>query len=300
MKHSFIVLLFCLSLVTTANAQQLKTEVIPLGYRSINEIIPLVRPLVSPDGSVGGLQGQLVVTTTSKKMAEVRKLLAVLDKSPARLLISVKRGKSLSSNQGSASVQGAAGNITINEGGIATGDTHKEHHGKEGNSLSVRLKSNSQNEQSNLIQQVQVLEGREAYISAGEEIPVRNRGVVAGPNGGYGYDSTAFYPATTGFYAIPRLKGDEVFLEINTVSRQRNNLRINTHDSRQGWQSGPNIAVSNVRTTARGKLGEWIAIGGINQSGSSRQSGIGSSSRQQQDLSTQFYVRVVEIRGPAR
>lgn len=300
MKNIFLLLLLCFSLVTTANAQQMKTEVISLGYRSINEIIPLVRPLVSPGGSVGGLQGQLVVTTTPKKMAEVRKLLAVLDKPPARLLISVKRGKSLNSKQGSASIQGQAGNLTLNSGGINADDSHSGHHGKEEGSLSVRLKSNSQNEQSSVIQQVQVLEGREAYISAGEEIPVRNRGTVAGPNGVYDYDSTAFYPATTGFYAIPRLNGDEVFLEINTVSRQRNNLRINTHNSRQGWQSGPNIAVSNVRTIARGKLGEWIAIGGINQSGSSRQGGIGSSSRQRQDLSTQIYVRVVEIRGSAK
>lgn len=299
MKHFFL-LLFLFPFVTNVNAQQLITEVTPLGYRSVNEIVQIVRPLVAPGGSVRGFQGQLVVTTTPKIMVEVRKLLAVLDKTPARLMISVKRGKSIVSKQNSASVRGQFGKLSINKGGSTSGDAHSGHHGNEKKSLSIRLNSNSQDDQSNLIQQVQVLEGSEAYISAGEEIPVRNRGVVSGQNGVYGYDSTTFYPATTGFYATPRITGDEVFLELNTVSRQRNSLRTNTHNPRQGWQSAPNISVSNVRTTARGNLGEWIAIGSINQSESSRQTGIGSLTHQQENSSEQLFVRVVKIQGLGR
>ncbi len=297
MKRFCLILLFYTVTVSFAQAQQMVTEVIPLGYRSINEIVPVVRPLISPGGSVSGLQGQLVVTATPQKMAEVRKLLAVLDKAPARLLISVRRGKSSRGQQGSASVQGRAGNLSINNGGLVIGGKHSGHRNEEGNSLSLKMKSNSQNEQSSITQQVQVLEGREAYISAGEEIPVRNRGAAIGPGGIYGYDSTAYYPAVTGFYAIPRLNGDEVFLEINTVSRQRNNIRMNGRHPQQGWQSRQDIAVANIRTTARGKLGEWIAIGAIDQSGSSRQGGIGSSSRQQQTVTSQIFVRVEEIKG---
>lgn len=300
MKRFCLILLFYTAAVSFVQAQQMVTEVIPLGYRSMNEIVPIVRPLVSPGGSVSGLQGQLVITTTPQKMAEVRKLLAALDKAPARLLISVKRGNNSIGKQGSASVQGRAGKLSINNGGVVLGDRHPGHHNEEENSLSVKMKSNSQNEQSSITQQVQVLEGREAYISAGEEIPVRNRGTVIGPGGIYAYDNTAFYPAVTGFYAIPRLNGDEVFLEINTVSRQRNNLRINGRSSQQGRRSRPNIAVANIRTTARGKLGEWIEIGSMDQSGSSRQGGIGSAYRQQQTIASQIFVRVEEIKGASR
>ena len=300
MKKFFLVLLFYTAAFSAAQAQQMVTEVIPLGYRSINEIVPVIRSLISPAGSVSGLQGQLVVTTTPQKMAEVRKLLAALDKAPARLLISVKRGISSTDKQGSASVQGRAGNLSINNSGIAIGDRHSGQHNEDKSSLSVKMKSNSQNEQSNITQQVQVLEGREAYISAGEEIPVRHHSAVIGRGGIYGYDNTEFYPAVTGFYAIPRLNGDEVFLEINTISRQRNNLRINGRYPRQGWQPRPSIAIANISTTARGKLGEWIAIGGIDQSESSRQGGIGSSYRQQQTLASQIFVRVEEIKGANR
>lgn len=296
MKHFFLPLLFCIILVAPANAQQMNTEIIPLGYRSVSEIIPLIQPLVLPYGNVSGLQGQLLVTATPQQLAQVRKVLSALDKAPARLLISVKRGNNSTDKQGSASVQGRAGNLSINNGGIAIGDRHSGQHNVDKSSLSVKMKSNSQNEQSNITQQVQVLEGREAYISAGEEIPVRNRGTVIGPGGIYGYDNTDFYPAVTGFYATPRLNGDEVFLEINTVSRQHNNLRISGRYPQRGWQPRPNIAVANISTTARGKLGEWIAIGGIDQAVSTRQSGIGSGSRQQQAAKSQIFVRVEEIK----
>jgi len=96
------------------------------------------------------------------------------------------------------------------------------------------------------------------------------------------------------------LNGDEVFLEINTISRQRNNPGINGRHPQQRWQSRPNITVANIRTTARGKLGEWIAIGGMDQSGYSRQGGIGSTSRQQQTIASQIFVRVEEIKGASR
>ncbi len=300
MKQFCLILLLYTATAGFVQAQQPVTEVIPLGYRSINEIIPLIRPMVAPDGYVSGLQGQLVVTATPQKMAEVRKLLTTLDRAPARLLISVKRGNNLSGRQGSASIQGQTGNLSINNGGIIIGGRAPGLHHDEQDGLSVKMKSNSQNEQSSITQQVQVLEGREAYISAGEEFPVRNRGTVIGPGGVYGYDSTEYYPAGTGFYAIPWLNGNEVLLEINTISRQRSNLRIIGRYPQQGWQSRQNVAVSNVSTRVRGRLGEWIAIGGIDQSGSTRQSRIGSGSRQQQAAKSQIFVRVEEIKGVKR
>ena len=288
MKHFFLLLLFCVSLAT-AYAQQMVTEVIPLGYRTANEIIPVIRPLVSPSGSVNGLQGQLVITATPQQLVQVRKVLSALDKTPVRLLISVRRGNTYSGRQDSASVQGRVGNISINNRGTAIGASARD---KKEDKLSVHAQSKQRDEGLNITQQVQVLEGREAHIYTGEEIPVRNRGAVSGPGGVYVYDSTEFYPAVTGFYAIPRINGDEVFLEINSVSRKRNNLRINGRHPRQGRQS---VAVSNVSTTVAGRLGEWIAIGNVDQSGLSRQSGIAAGSKQQQESTSQIYVRVEKL-----
>jgi len=141
MKRFYLLLLFCLPLITIANAQQMVTEVIPLAYRSVSEIIPVVRPLVSPSGTVSGLQGQLVVTATPQQLVQVRKVLSALDKSPVRLLISVRRGNSYSGKQDSASVQGRAGNIAINDRGVRLGTTGGTYH-KDKDYLSVQAKSN--------------------------------------------------------------------------------------------------------------------------------------------------------------
>jgi len=287
MRQLFLLLILCVYVFTAAYAQQMVTEVIPLAYRSMHEIIPLIRPLVSPSGSVTGLQGQLVVTATPRQLTEVRKILGALDSSPVRLLISVRRGKTRTGSSGSASVQGNAGNIAINNG--VTADLPADSRQSDRDYLSLRMKAQQLTEEENITQQVQVLEGREAYISAGEEIPVRNRGVAVAPGGVYQYNSTEFYPAVTGFYAIPRLNGDEVYLEINTVSRQRDNVKINGYYPRQ------NISVSNISTSVTGKLGDWLVIGNVDQSGASRNRGIAAMSRQQQDASSLISVRVEKI-----
>lgn len=287
MRRLFLLLILCVASLTASYAQHMVTEVIPLAYRSMHEIIPLIRPLVSPSGSVTGLQGQLVVTATPRQLTEVRKILGALDSSPVRLLISVRRGKTRTGSSGSASVQGNAGSIAINNGVAA--DLAVDSRQSDGDYLSLRMKAKQRTEEENITQQVQVLEGREAYISTGEEVPVRNRGVAVAPGGVYQYNSTEFYPAVTGFYAIPRLNGDEVYLEINTVSRQRDNVKINGYYPRQ------NVSVSNISTSVTGKLGDWLIIGNVDQSGASRNRGIAATSRQQQDASSLISVRVEKI-----
>ena len=280
-----LLLFFNLATLPVTSAQQLVTEVIPLGYRSINEVIPLVRPLVKPSGSVTGMQGQLVVTATPRQLADIRSVLGKLDRSPVRLLISVRRGQSRTGQQGSVSVQGRTGNIAINNGDAAVGSRDDDQH-LDKQYLSINMKSHARAAEENITQQVLVLEGREAYISTGEITPVRNRGAIAGPGGLYRYDNTEFYPAVTGFYAIPRLNGDEVFLEMNTVSRQHNNLKIS------GYLPQPTVAVSNINTSVSGKLGEWMVIGNIDQSGAITNRGIAVLSRQQESASMTISVRV--------
>ena len=299
MKKFFLLSLFFISIFNVAHAQQMKTEVIPLGYRSANEVIPVLRPLVAPSGSISGLQGQLVVTATPQQLAQLRKVLAQLDKSPIRLMISVRRGNSFSAKQGSASIQGRVGNISVNDGGVRVGS-----HPSDNDTLSARAKVNDRDEDMNITQRVQVLEGREAYIYAGEEIPVRNRGAVVGPGGVVQYDSTEFYPAVTGFYATPRINGDQVILEINSSSRMRNNIRTSNRYSgnrnpgnRNSGRGVQSASVSNVRTSVSGRLGEWINIGGVDQSAVNRASGIASVVKGQQESSSQIYVRVEKIEG---
>lgn len=294
MKRFVLLLLLCLPVMSNADSRQMVTEVIPLGYRSIHEIIPVIRPLVSPAGSVTGLRGQLVVTATPREMTKVREVLAALDKSPARLLISVSRGDNETAARDSASIQGQVGNLSINKDGVRAGSAAAGHQDANRDYLAVQAKNNRRSETMNIIQQVQVLEGREAYISAGQEIPVRNRGAVAGPGGIYRYDNTEFYPAVTGFYAVPRLRGDEVFLEINSLSRRHDNMKIgvNGRSIERGRQPA---RVSNLSTSVTGRLGEWIMLGNIDGSTVNKQSGIGAASQQLKNSTSQIFLKVEKI-----
>ena len=293
MMRFVLLLILCLPVMSNADSRQMVTEVIPLGYRTIHEIMPVIRPLVAPSGSVTGLQGQLVVTATPRDMAKVRDVLAALDKSPARLLISVSRGDNETAASDSASIQGQLGNLSINNDGVRAGSA-AGHQDANRDYLAVQAKNNRRSETMNITQQVQVLEGRESYISAGQEIPVRNRGAVTGPGGLYRYDSTEFYPAVTGFYAVPRLRGDEVVLEINSLSRRHDNIKmgVNGRSIQRGRQPA---RVSNLSTSVTGRLGEWIMLGNIDGSTVNKQSGIGAASQQLKNSTSQIFLKVEKI-----
>ena len=71
-------------------AQNLVTEVIPVGYRSAAELVPILQPLIPPPGGVSGISNQLVIRTTPENLEEIRGVLASIDRAPANLMISVR------------------------------------------------------------------------------------------------------------------------------------------------------------------------------------------------------------------
>jgi hypothetical protein len=295
-RFIFNLLLF-FSLTGTLSAQQLTTEVFPLGYRTASELVPVLRPVVSPDGSISGISGQLVVTATPAQMQEVRRLLATLDKAPARLLITVRRDRSEHIEHDSASVQARTDNVSISHGGVIVGEGDATG-GIGSESVSVDVKSDRSREQREVVQRVQVIEGREAYISIGEEIPVRNRGISTGPGGVYRYDSTEYYPAVTGVYAITRLKGENVFVDLSTTSRERTGkgiIRTGREDRKFYRQSGHPVSRADLSTTVTGKLGEWIAIGAVDQVGNSTQDGILATKKMLSESMYGMYIKVEKV-----
>ena len=51
-----------------ADAEPTVTEVIPLRYRTADEIIPVLRPLLPQDAVLSGLNNKLIVRTTPASM----------------------------------------------------------------------------------------------------------------------------------------------------------------------------------------------------------------------------------------
>jgi len=248
-----------------AGSQTTVLEVVPLRYRTAQEVIPIIQPMLAREGSVSGLQGQLIVRTTPANLEEVKRILASIDTVPRQLLITVRQDadtdRSRRSAEVSGSVGGEHGRVTIPgsrdpRGGnvvIREGDDRLRVEAAEGRSV----------ESDRNAQAVRVMEGREAFVRVGQSVPVRERQVrrvvINGQVVEQVVDGTQYRDVTTGFYVLPRLSGDRVTLD---VSPQRETL------SRQIPGA---VNVQSLVTTVSGRLGEWMEIGGVSQDASGQQ-----------------------------
>lgn len=266
-------------------------EVIPLHYRTAEEVIPVLRPMLAPEGTLSGFKGQLIVRTTPENLAEIKRILASLDSAPRQLLITVRQDADLDRQRSTAGVSGSVGGENAR---VTVPPASRERYGgsvvlREGDNR-VRahvLESSSAGTDRNT-QTLRVLEGREAFIRAGQSVPVRGRQVTRTVVGGQVVeqvvDTTQYRDVTTGFYVRARVSGDRVVLE---VSPQRETL---SQDIRGG------VNVQRVVTTVSGRLGEWMELGGVGQTATAEQSVLlGRASSATRD-DRRVLIKVEEIR----
>ena len=77
--RGFLLGLCIFALALAAQAQQQVLEVITLGYRQAEEVIPMLRPLLAPGGTLTGMNNRLVVRTTPANLAEIKQVLGAVD-----------------------------------------------------------------------------------------------------------------------------------------------------------------------------------------------------------------------------
>lgn len=245
---------------------QTTVEVVPLSYRSSEQVIPVIQPLLGRDSSVSGFQNQLVIRATPAELAQVKRVLASIDKAPRRLLITVRQDADLERDRLETEVSGSIGNdnarVTIPGGGSRSGGNVVLRNGDD--RLRARIIDSRQISRDSTAQTIQVLEGSSAFIRIGESRPVRSRQVVRTVVNGQIVDrvveGTEYRDANTGFSVLPRLQGDIVTLDINP---QRDTF----DDQRRGT-----VNVQRVTTTVSGRLGEWIDLGGTGDARSDERS----------------------------
>jgi type II secretory pathway component GspD/PulD (secretin) len=242
-------------------AQQTVLEVIQLKYRRVDEVIPVLQPLVPPQGSVSGFNSQLIVRTTPQNLEEIKGILAAIDTAPRRLMVSVRQDADLDRTQRGGQISGSArvgDNAVVTVPGRPTppGATARV------DNVQARVFSSEAQNTDRVSQQVQVLEGGRAFIRVGQSVPVRSRQVVDTGNGRRVIDTTGFQDVDSGFYVVPRLSGGNVTLEISTAA-----------DSLRSPVTGA-TNVQRVQTVVSGRLGEWIEIAGIDQQSTQRDSEI--------------------------
>jgi len=212
-------------------AAELLIQVVPLRYRTAEQLLPLLEPLVNKPGTVSGSQGDLIIRASRSNLADIMKVLGTLDRAPRRLLITVRHDAPGDQSADGTALQGdraASGRRVYGTGALAN-DRHA--------------------------QRLHVDEGSEATIHVGQFVPVTSRRTVRRIAAGRVWEDTVeateYRDVLTGFTVKPRLLGDVVSLEL-----------IPQLDT-SGTQGRRSMHVQRLATTVSGRLGEWIELGAV-------------------------------------
>lgn len=249
-------------LAATASGQQ-TFEVIPLRHSTVEQVLPALRPLLEPGGTLSGHSGQLIVRASPRNVEELRRALEAIDRPRRRLQISVRFDDA-----------DAAARRSIEAGGRLS---------NRGSGLELRAQDARGAGQERIEQRIQVLEGGRAVILVGESRPMRVRERIRTPAGVVAQDAYVTRETASGFEVVARLAGGRVQLEI---APQR---------ERFADASGA-VQAQRIATTASAALGEWVEIGGAASQAMSESGGIASASRSQAAQLRQIWLRVDEVR----
>ena len=251
MTRRLFLLIFPLLLMSAASAESL--SIIELRNRPAAEVVPIIEPMLGANDAISGEGYTIFLRSSPETLARVRGMVDVLDVAAKVLQVSVFQGseQDLGRLGISASVQIERGNASVEIGGDTGNDdaaggsvTYSTSDGSasvSGVGTQTRLRDNP-------VHQLRVTEGTEAYIETGERIPYFY-GTRVGP---WAVSSGVEYrDAVTGFYVLPRIRGDNVVLEVSPFKSSRTD------------STGNGIDTQSAMTTVTGRVGEWLLIGGV-------------------------------------
>lgn len=166
------VLATLLARAAVSHAQGL--EIIPLRHRTVEQVLPVLRPLLEPGGTLSGTSNQLFIRASPANVADIRRVLEALDQPLRRLQISVRFDQFA---DGTRQGIGAGGTIS-----------------NRGSRIGIRAEDSRSRSDERVDQRLQVIEGGRGVIYAGQSMETHDR--------------------ATGFVVVPRVSGDTVHVDI--------------------------------------------------------------------------------------
>ena len=269
-----------LLLAFQAGAQSM--SVIELQSRPAAEVIPIIEPMLGPNDAISGEGFKLFLRASPATEASIREMIDFLDE-PAKVVeVSVFQGsaRDLRRIAANASVQVDNGNVRVDvgeegdddaAGGVRLSTT-------DGN-VSVNGTRTQGSLRDNPIHRVRVTEGTEAYIETGQQVPEYVSTIFFAPFGAG--SSVQYRDALTGFYVLPRVRGDNVVLD---VSPYKSAPIVQTGRTNE-------ISTQSASTTITGRLGEWMLIGGVSEQVTESDSRTGTTVRTQGSRDSGIWIK---------
>lgn len=250
-RHSILIL----GMLLAFGAAAASLDVIELRYRSADELLPLITPHLSETATATGTADKLVVRAEQAELATLRRLVAELDTPPRGVLLTVRRG---------------SGGSTASSGfGIGSNTT--------GGRVRIHRSESAHNDSSE--QQLRGLEGRPLQITTHTLLPVTDHVAWLGDGGVGSAAHTQLLELDGGLYALPRLRGDMVEVDILVQDRRRDDP----------------LSSRQVVTTVSGRAGEWIPFAATGTATRRDGSGLVYRSDSARGQAEMLWLRVVPL-----
>jgi type II secretory pathway component GspD/PulD (secretin) len=225
-----------------------ETVVIPVHYRSGAEVLPIVKGILSPSGSVTFADSvhSLVVMDTAASIQQVRTFLGTFDKPPQQVRIRLKFQEKTASQDRAVA---GHGKVSGKEWSISTG-------GKAEDGIEIRADDRKGLEQRSSEHLLVTTSGSPAYFFTGIEVPYKQRWIDFCRQYASCPETVEFRRIETGMEILPVIVGERANIEITPrISR------LQTGD--------PQGVIRFTRSSARLSipLGQWVEIGGTQQAG---------------------------------
>ncbi|GAA5786058.1 hypothetical protein GCM10007860_31320 [Chitiniphilus shinanonensis] len=219
----------CLFALVAGFALAERLDVVPLQHRTAEDLAPVLRGAI-PKASFQPMNNQLIVRSPdTATYQQVLDLLARIDQPARNLTVTVEQREGESRSGRTLALDG----IGISNRGFGIG---------------IRLFGGGSRSDSVATQSVRVLDGQHAFVRLGSERFYPSIGFGYRPGYSIVLAGGTWVGAGTGFWAEPRVVGDNQVL-----------LRLYPESSR--FEPDGSISEHSVYGEVRGQLGEWLPVG---------------------------------------
>jgi type II secretory pathway component HofQ len=232
---------------STAIASEEKVAQIRIVHRDVNELLPMVQPLISKYGFISAdiPSNSLIVIDHPAYVDRVAEFVARIDQPVPQLKIRVRYGYKEDNQERSIETRGK---IEVGDATIGVGKKKDE-------GVDIELQSDKRQREHGSEYTITVRSGSTAYISSGYDVPYPERWAHLSRKHGHIRRPVTFKKVDTGYDIRPVLMGNNVQIEITPHISY-----LTPRGLRQP------IRFAEASTQLMAPLGKWVEIGGTTAS----------------------------------